>query len=74
MNLQELLKENERPKKSLADSQAQLMQVTAQHEAVTAQFTESLEEKQQKISTLEHQLKLLLQKIKGSRQERIDPE
>jgi len=81
MNLQELLKENERLKKSLADSQAQLAnshreleQTTAQHEAVTAQFTESLEEKQQKISTLEHQLKLLLQKIKGSRQERIDPD
>lgn len=67
MNLQELLKENERLRKSLADSQAQ-------HEAVKAQFTESLEEKQQKISTLEHQLKLLLQKIKGSRQERIDPD
>ena len=67
MNLQELLKENERLKKSLAESQAQ-------HEAVKAQFTESLEEKQRTISTLEHQLKLLLQKIKGSRQERIDPD
>ncbi|MEX1039772.1 MAG: IS66 family transposase [Pirellulaceae bacterium] len=74
MNLQELLKENERLRKSLADSQAQLIQATAQHEAVSAQFSESLEEKQQKISTLEHQLKLLLQKIKGSRQERIDPD
>jgi transposase len=88
MNAKELLKENERLKKLLSasqrelmDSQSQLTQVRSelqatrtQHEAVTAQFTESLEEKQRQVASLEHQIKLLLQRIKGSRQERIDPD
>ena len=65
----------------LADSQAQLVHVRnrleeaqAQHEAVTAQFTQTLEEKDRQVASLEHQIKLLLQRIRGSRQERINPD
>jgi transposase len=65
----------------LADSQAQLAHVCnrleeaqAQHEAVTAQFTQTLEEKDRQVASLEHQIKLLLQRIRGSRQERINPD
>ena len=64
----------------LADQQAQLARVheqlaasRAQHEAVAAQFTEALEAKDRQVAALEHQVKLLLQRIRGSRQERIDP-
>lgn len=67
MDVQTLQQENERLKAQLAASQAQ-------HEAVAAQFTESLLEKQRQVAALEHQLKLLLQRIKGSRQERVDPD
>ena len=81
MNLQSLLEENKRLKELLAASQNQLVdsqrtleQSQAQHAAVTAQFAESLTEKQRQITALEHQLKLLLQRLKGSRQERIDPD
>jgi transposase len=45
-----------------------------QHAAEIAQFALAIDEKQQNIARLEHQIKLLLQKIKGSRQERIDPD
>ena len=65
----------------LADSQAQLVHVRnrleearAQHEAVTAQFTQTLEDKDRQVASLEHQIKLLLQRIRGSRQERIHPD
>jgi transposase len=51
----------------------ELEQTQAQHEAATQQFTITLEEKQQQVATLEHQILLLLQRIRGSRQERIDP-
>jgi len=44
-----------------------------QHAAEVERFAIALEEKQRSIAQLEHQIKLLLQKIKGSRQERIDP-
>ncbi len=84
----ELQKENERLKRLLSESREELSQsrqdlgrVTsklkeseAQREAVAQQFTESLTEKQQRIASLEHQIKLLLQQIRGSRQERIDPD
>ncbi|HYW81358.1 MAG TPA: IS66 family transposase [Thermoguttaceae bacterium] len=65
----------------VAHSQAQLAHIRnrfeeaqAQHEAVTAQFTQTLEEKDRQVASLEHQIKLLLQRIRGSRQERIDPD
>jgi len=45
-----------------------------QHAAEIEQFTKSLNEKQQQIDQLQHRIKLLLQKVRGSRQERIDPD
>jgi transposase len=81
MDAKELQIENEQLKRLFSDSQSQLAHVTAklqqtqaQHEAVTEQFTQSLQEKERKVVSLEHRIKLLLQKIRGSRQERIDPD
>jgi transposase len=88
MNATELRKENERLKALLTKSQEELAatqrelsrvssdldQARTQHEAVTEQFTLTLEEKQRQVASLEHQIKLLLQRISGSRQERIDPD
>lgn len=67
MNAKELQKENERLKKELEETRAQ-------HQAVAEQFTQTLVEKDQRVALLEHQLKLLMQRIKGSRQERINPD
>ncbi len=81
MDAKELQIENTRLKKLFADSQSQLadviaklQQTKAQHEAVAEQFEITLEEKDRKVAALEHRIKLLLQKIRGSRQERIDPD
>jgi transposase len=81
MDAKELQIENEQLKRLFSDSRSQLADVTAklhqtraQHEAVTEQFTQTLQEKERKVASLEHQIKLLLQRIKGSRQERIDPD
>lgn len=50
-----------------------LSQAEAQHQAVVEQFAQTLGQKDRSIAALEHQIKLLLQRIRGSRQERIDP-
>ena len=69
MNAKDLQNENERLKELLAQSQRDL----SQQQAVVEQFTQTLEEKERQVAALEHQIKLLLQRIRGSRQERIDP-
>ena len=74
MNATELQKENERLKKLLSQQAAELFQSREQHTAVVTEFSQALEAKQRSIAQLEHQIKLLLQKIRGSRQERIDPD
>ena len=74
MNATELRHENERLKELLWRSQRELSESRAQHQAVTEQFTQTLEAKQRDIASLEHQIKLLLQRIRGSRQERINPD
>ncbi len=63
MNVVQLRAENERLKERLA-----------QHEATAEQFTQQLEAKQRLVASLEHQVKLLLAHLRGSRQERIDPD
>ncbi len=73
MNARDLQIENERLKELLAQSQRDLSESHAQRQAVVEQFTQTLEEKQRQVAALEHQIKLLLQRIRGSRQERIDP-
>ena len=67
MDAKTLQRENESLKK-------RLKQVEEQHAAVVDQFVLTLQEKDRKVATLEHRIKLLLQKIRGSRQERIDPD
>jgi transposase len=81
MNATELQKENERLKELLARERERFQQKheqraaeVTQHAAEVEQFAKTIEEKQRSISQLEHQIKLLLQTIKGSRQERIDPD
>ena len=88
MNARELQKENERLQKLLSQtgcelqrSQAELNRVSSkleqtesQHEATKQQFAETIEEKLHHVASLEHQIKLLLERIRGSRQERIDPD
>lgn len=87
MNAKELQTENERLRKLLSGKQVELErsrtenshirskleQAESQYEASQQQFAKAIEEKQRKVDSLEHQIKLLLQRIKGSRQERIDP-
>jgi len=67
MNATELRKENARLKEHLA-------QAESRHEAAAQQFADALKEKQRQVTSLEYQIKLLLQRIRGSRQERIDPD
>ena len=81
MDAARLKLEKERLQKLYAASQQQLASVTdeltqtkAQHQAVTEQFTITLEEKDRQVASLEHRIKLLLLKIRGSRQEKIDPD
>lgn len=85
MNARELQIENERLKKLLSKAQREReeerqqhaqaqAQSQAQHTAVAEQFTQTLAEKDQQVAALKHQIKLLLQRIKGSRQERINPD
>jgi chromosome segregation ATPase len=45
-----------------------------QLKATVEQFHQTLTEKDQRVAALEHELKLLLQRVKGSRQERINPD
>ncbi len=81
MNARDLRKENERLKellsqsqRELSESQRELSESHAQHQAAVAQFTQTLQEKERQVAALEHHIKLLLQRIYGSRQERIDPD
>jgi transposase len=60
--------------KELSATQSRLEATQAQHAATIEQFTASLEEKDRKVAQLEHQIKLLLGAVKGSRQERINPD
>ncbi len=81
MNATDLQKENERLRKLLEEARGQLNEQQreldesqTQHQAIVEQYEKSLNEKKQRVTTLEHQVKLLLKRIKGSRQERIDPD
>lgn len=74
MNARDLRNENERLQEQLSQSQRELSESQTQHQAVAEQFTQTLAEKERQVASLEHQIKLLLQRIRGSRQERIDPD
>ncbi len=74
MDAKALQRENELLKQKLESSSVRLKQIEEQHDAVVAQFVLTLQEKDRRVTALEHRIKLLLQKIRGSRQERIDPD
>lgn len=74
MDAKELQLENKRLKKLLRDAQNELVQTQAQHQAVAEQFTQTVTEKNEQVAALKHEIKLLLQRIRGSRQERINPD
>ena len=67
MNAAELQLENERLKR-------QLQEAAAHRAAIEEQFAKTIAEKDTLVATLRHQIKLLLLKIRGSRQERINPD
>ena len=87
-DVQQLQRENDRLRAELAAFQMQVATVEKdlhqtrsalgearqQHAAEVEQFTVALQEKLRSIAQLEHQIKLLLERIRGSRQERIDPD
>ena len=54
--------------------EAKLHEVASQHTSVTEQFSQALEEKDHKIALLESKIKRLLSTVRGSRQERINPD
>ncbi len=51
----------------------ELQELLAQQTATTEQFAQSIEQKNQLIALLEQKIKRLLSAVRGSRQERIDP-
>jgi transposase len=67
MNAAELQLENERLKQ-------QLQEAAAHRAAIEEQFAKTIAEKDTLVATLRHQIKLLLLKTRGSRQERINPD
>jgi transposase len=67
MDAKELQRENDRLRKKLSEAKQQ-------HDAITEQFTLTLEEKDRQLAALHHRIKMLLLKIRGSCQERIDPD
>lgn len=58
----------------LSRALAKLDEVSTQHVAVTEQFSKELEEKKHLIALLEQKIKRLLSSVRGSRQERINPD
>ena len=51
----------------------ELRELLAQQAATTEQFAQSIQQKDQLIALLEQKIKRLLSAVRGSRQERIDP-
>ena len=58
----------------LSKTQSQFTSAKKQHSTELEQLTATLENKNRSIAAFEHQIKLLLKKITGSRQERVDPD
>jgi transposase len=54
--------------------EAKLHEVATQHTSVTEQLSQALDEKDHKIALLEAKIKRLLSTVRGSRQERINPD
>ncbi|XZE56514.1 IS66 family transposase [Planctomycetaceae bacterium SH139] len=74
MDAAKLKRENERLKQQLQDANARANEAAAQRTALEEQFSQTIAEKDRLVATLRHQIKLLLLKVRGSQQERIDPD
>lgn len=59
---------------SLFQAESKLDELSAHHSAVTEQFAQSIDEKNHQIALLEQKIKRLLSNVRGSRQERINPD
>jgi transposase len=66
--------ELDKARSQLTQAQSQLELTNAQHSATVEQFTQTLAQKDNELEELQHQIKLLIQRIRGSRQERINPD
>jgi transposase len=64
----------QRLSEQLAAAEQKLSQVEAQHVATAEQFSLSIEQKNQEIRLLQAKIKQLLRTVRGSRQERINPD
>ena len=69
MKAAELQRENERLKRQLQAADARAKEAAAQQAALEEQFARTIAEKDALVATLRHQIKLLLLKVRGSRQE-----
>lgn len=58
----------------LTQTQSELELTNSQHSATAEQFEQTVAEKDREVAELKHQIKLLIQRIRGSRQERINPD
>lgn len=58
----------------LQGREAELHEARSQHAATTEQFARTLAEKNQLIASLERHIRQLLRTVRGSRQERVDPD
>src|SRR5688572_16178996 len=74
MNAARLQRENERLKQQLHEAAARAQEAAAHQAALEEQFARTIAEKDTLVRALRHQIKLLLLKVRGSRQERIDPD
>ena len=72
--IKELQAQLQRKDAQLERIEAKLHEVASQHTSVTEQFSQALEEKDRKIALLESKIKRLLSAVRGSRQERINPD
>jgi transposase len=59
---------------SLFRAESKLDELSSHHSAVTEQFAQTIDEKNHQIALLEQKIKRLLSNVKGSRQERINPD
>ncbi len=72
--IQELQANLQRTEQTLSCTEAKLQEISSHHTAVLEQFSQTIEEKDHQIALLEQKIKRLLSNVRGSRQERINPD
>jgi transposase len=74
LQIEKLKAELQHKETQLQTKEAELNTVQSQHVATTEQFAKTIEEKDRAIRLLELHIKRLLRTVRGSRQERINPD